>query len=245
MACVVLNYPCCESTKRPRPMTAPGIWQLARTAREQLFGRVIVEAIGADELMRRCRRFRVNGVLFAAIWESDGSLTDQAGQPALGLCDYDEACPEQIMISINNGLLEGHPHVAASTAAHEIGHAVFDLPANVHSSRMKTKAAPDRGIRPDSVSSESGTMDWAEFRANEFMGGFMVPPRLLHKRLLAHAGDAGLPLVGRSDHHGVSGLPVVRIVISAVIDLLAEEFGVSPEFIGVRLAKYRLVFNHK
>ncbi|MBF0562270.1 MAG: ImmA/IrrE family metallo-endopeptidase [Alphaproteobacteria bacterium] len=249
MASIVLSYPCHEPTKRPRPMTATRIWEIARTAREQLYGRVIVGTVDVTDLMRRCQSILVNGVLFDVVWDSACTLTDDAGRPALGLCDYDDASPEQIMISIDHNLLEGYPHVAISTAAHEIGHAVFDRPADVHERKMMTGTARDSGIAsskpPETLAPQTGAMDWAEFRANEFMGGFLVPPRLLHKRLLAYSSDARLPLVERTDHHGVLGLPVVRRASSAVSELLAEDFGVGPQFIEVRLAKYHLIANQQ
>ncbi|MEI8341803.1 MAG: hypothetical protein WCH43_09755 [Verrucomicrobiota bacterium] len=234
-------------------MTAARIWEIACTARKQMFGRVIVEPVKVDDLIRRCRSFDVNGVLFTAIWDRTTTLADEGGHPALGLCDYDDDSPEQIMISLNENLLEGMPQLAVSTAAHEIGHAVFDRPADVHEGRMLVGVVVESGQKErqhranpmvDSLAvAKNGNMDWAEFRANEFMGGFLVPPRLLHKRLFAYASDARLPLVECPGHHGVFGLPVVQHITSAVTDLLAEQFGVGPQFIGVRLAKYRLVAN--
>jgi hypothetical protein len=73
------------------------------------------------------------------------------------------------------------------------------------------------------------------------MGAFLTPPYHLSKAFARHATAADLPLRWK----GASKLsaPVVCIrevgedLIEGVVDALAEEFGVSPAFMAVRLRK--------
>ena len=85
----------------------------------------------------------------------------------------------------------------------------------------------------------------AEWRANEFMGALLVPALALHRRLLAMRGRNGSPRKGQ----GASGIPPGRSfprdndpeALAGVTDVLAQEFGVSPRFISVRLGQYKLI----
>jgi hypothetical protein len=76
------------------------------------------------------------------------------------------------------------------------------------------------------------------------MGAFLAPRRLLHRHMHKCASALGLPMTGpeRADD-----LPIINgrragfeRIETLAIDL-AELFGVSIDFIQVRLRKYRLI----
>jgi hypothetical protein len=82
-------------------------------------------------------------------------------------------------------------------------------------------------------------MDWREWRADEFMGAFLVPPAAMRKALLPRASEAGIRFRWRIK--GGAPMPVLACGpdgLELMADELAQVFGVSPTFIGVRLRKY-------
>ena len=94
-----------------------------------------------------------------------------------------------VSVSINGPLLETRPDLLLSTAAHELGHVVFDAPEIL---------SGGRGITWQYRTAESAARDFttaetrSEWLANEFMGALLVPALALHRRLLAHAREEGL-----------------------------------------------------
>jgi Zn-dependent peptidase ImmA (M78 family) len=142
-------------------------------------------------------------------------------------------------VSVNSALTEHRPDLALSTAAHELGHLVFDVPAMLRAG----------GVRYRAIAAGPGALDQhtrdAEGRANEFMGALLTPPMALHTRLLKLAHAEGLRLV-RGRHLGRPGGPVLAVgnprdSVAGVIAALAADFGVSDRFVGVRLRRYGLV----
>lgn len=162
------------------------------------------------------------------------------------------------MVAANGRIgLDDRPEFAASTAAHELGHAVFEAPAWAIACRRPERIAAggrrvfrrvttdERHFHPAGPKNEEF---WAEYRANEFMGGLLVPPDLLHRTLVMNARRSGVPLTnGSAGHAGKPGYPVIdgqrwnEEGQDGFLENLAETFGVSSAFIGVRLRKYRLV----
>jgi hypothetical protein len=84
-------------------------------------------------------------------------------------------------------------------------------------------------------------IDWREWRADEFMGAFLVPPYQLSKAFARCASAADLPMRWRGAN--TLSTPAICIhevgedLITGLIDTLAEEFGVSSAFMAVRLRK--------
>ena len=85
-------------------------------------------------------------------------------------------------------------------------------------------------------------LDWREWRADEFMGTFLVPQYALSKAFARCVTGTGLCLRWR----GNGKVPIPALLahetaveaIDGITDMLAEEFGVSPTFMAVRLSKY-------
>jgi hypothetical protein len=193
------------------------------------------------------------------VWDFENVVHDENGVPVIGVCEHDPETPDQVMISLNSEVVADHAELERSTALHEFGHAVFDMPAAVKAERQYRLSLggelPGRRVYRIITPGEEhlrssrfigGPMDWREFRANEFMGAFLAPADLLHRSLVRLANAAGFPTVFRS-HLGKEGFPAIDCRkldgadLQVVIDVLADEFGLSSEFIWVRLHKYQLL----
>lgn len=238
-------------SREPRPMKAQEIWTFAGDIRRQVLGSAHRRAADVREVADRTGSLLVNGVAFALVWDFDNAVHDEDGRPVMGVCEHDPNEPGQVMISINGAEVGSRPEIERSTALHELGHALFDMPAAVHAERQLCLEFGDEPRRRVFRIVSPGRdpkrpMDWREWRANEFMGAFLAPPEPFHRQLVRLANAAGLSLVHRPAL-GKAGLPVVDgrktsgIGFDQVVDLLADEFGVSREFARVRIGKYRLL----
>jgi hypothetical protein len=221
------------SSGEPRPMRAAVVRGIASEIRRKLFAGSI-RPIEPKDLARRAGRLKVNGREVRLIWDLEHDVHDSHGATVLGICEYDPQVPHAVMISISSELAD-EPELFRSTAAHELGHAIFDMPAAMRGgARQSFGSGPARG-------QASGVIDWREWRADEFMGAFLAPPYHLSKAFARHATAADLPMRWK----GASKLsaPVVCVrevgedLIEGMVDALAEEFGVSPAFMAVRLRK--------
>ena len=260
MSVLRIGFPHYRNSAEPRPMKAVTIWKVAEDVRQQVFGPVGRLPVDLGNLVRRTntRGISVNGIEFTPIWDLENEVHDDDGAPVMGLCEFEDHSPDCVMLNINRHVVGDFPHLERSTALHELGHAIFDGPVWIKEGRQLRLPLGDRPggrrvyrlITPDEghlrSSRKAGVMDWGEFRANEFMGAFLVPPGRLHRSLARLANAIGLPMVFKPSL-GREGFPVVDCRaadigdIQTVVEALAEEFGVSLEFIGVRLAKYRLL----
>ena len=244
------NYPHTRSLE-PRPMKAVDIWAFADSIRRQILGPVHRRAADVRHVAGRTRSLLINGVAYAVVWDFDHEVHDDEGRPVMGVCEHDSEQPDQVMISINSAEVGERPEIERSTALHELGHALFDMPAAV-GWKMQPRfhyadGQPRRIFQgASSTGSSEGAMDWREWRANEFMGAFLAPPVPFHQQLVRLANQAELPLVHRPAF-GKFGLPVIagdRVDpgdLCVAVDLLAEAFGVTSEFAWVRIEKYRLL----
>ncbi len=188
------------------------------------------------QLVSRVRRLLVNGMLLSIRWNLDETVKDCSGQPVYGSCRL--VAPGALLISLNVQIVGDVP-IARSTAAHELGHAVFDAPAWFSGAAQPTPAAPRRVFgAPERYRREAS--DWSEWRANEFMGSFLAPRRLLHGELLRLAPACGVPLVkGRFSNEPPVAANCPELPL--LFDALGDAFGLTPSFISVRLAKYDLI----
>ena len=196
-------------------------------------------AVSLPALINACRVVEVNGQRLSVSWELGRPLLDEQGYTVLGLCDIDPHEPGWAYIAVNGPMTEHRPDLALSTAAHELGHLLFDVPAAMARGERRYRA----------VATSAGALHragrGAEARANEFMGAFLVPPVPLHTRLLAYARSEGLRLC-RGPHQGRPASPIVAAsnrseTLAGVVSALAGDFGVSERFIAVRLSRYGLV----
>ena len=178
-----------------------------------------------------------------------GAGIDEAGQPALGSIHHDPGGTTAV-IDLNPDLIGDRDDLWRSTAAHELGHAVFDAPASIaaaasHGSRLLEPARIHTRLQDGPSSARSPReMDWREWRANEFMGGFLAPRPLMRDHLLRLALELGLPLTLKgpgSTLPTLDGLGAGPDGIEALAIELAELFGLSVPFIHVRLRRYGLI----
>jgi hypothetical protein len=233
---IEIAYPSYASGE-PRPMKAEAIRGLAAELRSRLFA-ASTKRIEVTTLTRRTGRMRVNGREVHVIWDGAHRVHDSEGLPVLGVCEHDPEEPHTVMISLS-AELEDEPELLRSTAAHELGHAIFDMPAAMGAGARRTFRT-----RRDSDST-SAPIDWREWRADEFMGAFLTPKRQLARSLAREASMHGVALRWRVDEDvptpTVAANEMNSSAIDAIAGALAEEFGVSGSFIGVRLRKYELV----
>jgi hypothetical protein len=232
---IVLNYPHCARTKQADRLRSFEIWQLAVDARRQLCRRPRLAAIRIEDLMTRCRRLSVNGTAFDLHWECSGPVFDDLGRPVFGATEYVKG-ERAVVLRLNPELIGSADDLARSTALHELGHAVFEAPGWVAGS-----CASEQSRAFSTSASQAATANWSEWRANEFMGGFLAPRDLLHRELVKAASHLRLRLVAGDDPSGLPLLDGRQFDIDDLVTVLSERFGISPTFIEVRLAKYGLV----
>jgi hypothetical protein len=234
----VLTYPHDPATFEPRRMRAPEIWRTAAALRGTLIPHARRPKVELGALIARCRSLCINGVEVPILWELGDDLCDEEGKPVLGATvhEHGAAC-----IALNMGLIGDSQELARSTALHELGHVVFDAPAWIQAEDSRSAVRHLRPAGDQTGPDEQET--WSEWRANEFMGGFLVPERLLHPAMVKQAAGLGVPLTSRLS----TELPVLMAHkgwdygYGELMASLGELFGVSASFIEVRLRKYHLL----
>ena len=131
-----------------------------------------------------------------------------------------------------------------STAAHELGHVVFDIPETL-GGRTTSYRHYQSADAADNAFRNAAAVSFSEWRANEFMGALLAPALAVHRRLLHHARNERLAIVRtRSAAH--PAWPVLSgdndaDAVAGLTEVLAQEFGVSPRFMSVRLDQYKLI----
>ena len=188
-------------------------------------------------LIAKTARLVVNGKPITLSWGLDRPIHDENRHEALGVCENDPELPDTVMISVNASLLAHQPEVIRSTAAHEFAHAIFDMPAAMGGNIRRTF----RTSVASAIARPGAPIDWVEWRADEFMGAFLVPADKLARVLPKHASALDLPFRWRAAPDGRS-VPFVDLdpsegTLGLLVDDLAEAFGVTAAFMSVRLAK--------
>jgi len=234
---VGVEYPSFGSGE-PVRLSAEAIRALGADLRRRLLG-FVVRPVEPADLFRRTARLRVNGAQLRLVWDAEHPVHDDKGIPVLGVCEHDPDEPGEIMISLNSDLLEDRPELLRSTAAHELGHAIFDMPA-----AMAGRTARAFRSRVEARAADA-PVDWREWRADEFMGAFLAPRRQLTRAFMREASAVGASIAWRGDDE--SPTPYMKAsrngwsVIETIVATLAGEFGLSEPFIAVRLRKYGLI----
>jgi hypothetical protein len=143
---------------------------------------------------------------------------------------------------VNSEFIAGRDYLLRSTIAHELGHALFDGPSMLRQAGQASFAlvTPDEDHLGPSKRVR-GRMDWPEFRANEFMGGFVTPQASLHAELVRRAISLQLPLHDAGEHHPILHAGGDPLRVEQLLFDLGERFGVSTSFIEYRLHRYQLV----
>lgn len=240
---VVLNYPHARPSLEPLHLRRHEVWQIAETARRQICGSVYRPRIDVTEVVERTARMRVNGLDFATHWDLGRALSDQTGQPVLGLVEHDAGCPDAAMIYMNGELIGDREDWARSTAVHELGHAVFDAPAWIagHGTRRAMAEGQRRSAAMSQDTDSGEEIDWREWRANEFMGAFLAPRDLVRRHVMRLAASMRIPMREGARGRVIDAAKGGYEVVEALAVELAELFGVSIGFVEVRLRKYGLV----
>ena len=252
---------------KPRFVSNDDIQRLAQDVRRQI-GCANKLRIGPDDLFA-ITEVSANGVRYQLCWSVDGPVTNERGEPVLGLCEYDpEGLPDTALIFANPDAVAGTDGLLISTLAHEFGHGLFDAPGWIVAAQ--TMALPGlfasgahqrfRSETPDEQHlgqkrPKQQAPDFPEWRANEFMGSVLVPRELLVPLVKTAAAAMKLPIEEITP--ATSLLPVksagnIRIGrglkskdrilgLPSLITVLASEFGVSRRFMEVRLLRYGVI----
>jgi hypothetical protein len=222
----------------PAQLTAVEIWSVARVVRGQLVADRAARKLEIEGVAERASQLEINDVSFDVAWDLEHAVLNRAGQPVMGVTEYDKASPDCIMVSVNGPVLGGMEPLLRSTVAHELGHVVFDAPGWI-------RVPPAMPAYSDVASTGKG-YDRREARANEFMGALLVPPALARIDLQRQAKRHRLPASARPSSviPGAVAHDAARLDRDAVEELifeLAERYGVSGSFLRVRLDRYDLL----
>ena len=227
-------------THEPMLLSNREVWAVAqqvrnRCCRDPLHRRL--DLSGVEEL---AGRFEVNGIRFEVLWDFDHDVRNSEDMEVLGVTEYHDATPLHVLVSINGPRLRPAENLLRSTVAHELGHVVFDAPGWLAL----------RGEAFMQVASEISPRPWTQWnpmetRANEFMGALLVPASLIRVDWLRLAKRNRLPLSERPSQV-ILGAPAVGRSLDpdAAMELmfeLGELYGVSGDFIRVKLARYDLL----
>ena len=237
---IIIEYPHHPASGAPRPLSAQTLWGVAAQVRRQAMVGEDGFALPIAALVAATRTVLANGRAISVSWELGHPVHDSSGQAVLGVCETDPDMPGAALVSVNARMVAGRPDLAVSTAAHELGHVVFDIPA-----ALGEQARHYRSVTTGPNALLDGTTAVSERRANEFMGALLAPPVQLHLRMLLHARSERLRTL-HAPHRGRPGSRVLAAdnhpeAIEGVVAALAGDFGVSERFIAVRLSRYGLV----
>lgn len=237
---IVVQYPHQAASGAPRPLSAEALWAVAAQVRRQAMAGHSGFALPAEVLAAAARGVTVNGRAMSIAWDLEHAVHDERGTPVLGVCETDPELPGTALVSVNARMVAGRPDLAASTAAHELGHVLFDVPAVLDAPTCRYRSVT---TDPDALLDHAAAA--SERRANEFMGALLAPPVPLHLRLLVHARAERLRTI-HAAHLGRQGSRVLAAdnppdVVEGVVAAVAGDFGISERFVRVRLARYRLV----
>lgn len=233
-----VEYP---TTARGEParMSAALVYEVAASVRRQIGG-VPRRPPALEAIVSRTGSVSVNGRRLRLAWDIEGEVHDQHGRRVLGACVHNPEGPSNaVTIQVNGEHLKGRPEVIRSTAVHELAHAIFDMPGVLGKSHRVFRTTADLAR-----SKGFAISDWSEWRANEFMGGFLVPWDRLSRAVAAQA--AVLELRFRWRERAGQVMSVIEAEpqderVGWLVDHLAEAFGVTPRFMEMRLRKGRFL----
>ncbi|MBE7183856.1 MAG: hypothetical protein INR68_05575 [Methylobacterium mesophilicum] len=250
---VVVSYPHSPLTGIVLPMTRRRVRTIAAKVRRQLVEDTLQRRIEPDALADATQMLVVNDFAFAACWDLSNDVHTREGERVMGATEWDPAEPDSVMVAVN-GLVLGDAARVLSTAAHELGHVIFDAPSWIRTGTDRTTASLatlppaelGRVPQPLSRGDEDDIRRWSEWRADEFMGGLLTPPTLLKTDFLRLAKRHRLPPshVPSRELRGAPAFDGHAVEAEAAFEILgtlAERYGVTPTFIRVRLDIYDLL----
>lgn len=252
---------------RPRALRHVTVQEHAWLVRQQMG---LSGSFGVNlEQIKGLKSLAINGIDFDVFIDADNEVRDEHDELILGVCEVDPASPDSAMISVTKIGPDNPEQLVLSTLAHEIGHAIYDAPSwivdanrgpdlfggseSLEPRRATRTVTVDRAhlgkLIPEPKDLPSREVYFSELRANEFMGSFLVPCRLLSAAVEERANDFGIDCRRPSLHEDFKGgqLEIVTTQFSdqdAIEELqlaLSEDFGVHQRFIQVRLERYGIL----
>jgi hypothetical protein len=236
---LAVHYPFREGSWAPCALNIAAIRSVAAQVRRQVGCEAGSNGLAIQPLLRATRHVVVNGRPVEVLWDLTQPIHDEAGRPVLGVCVTEPEDQRHAFVAVNASLTANRPELALSTAAHELGHVLFEVPAALQAGSVCYRAVAA------SPAALERTTRCAEGRANEFMGALLAPPVALHTRMLVLAREERLHLA-RGQHQGRPGGPILAAgnppeAVAGIIAVLATDFGISERFIEVRLRRYGLM----
>ncbi|WP_127752675.1 hypothetical protein [Devosia sp. 1566] len=245
---IALKYPHDARSLEPGRLRRSDIAALALEVREQLVPDRTPK-LDVTRIIHATRQLRVNGLEYDAHWELRKDLQGEFGEPALGLVDFDKELPKTALVFLDEFEVHNRDYIARSTAAHELAHLLFDAPARLRKIERGETLSPVQKadlMLPKDRSGRSEPMNWVEWRADEFMGSLLAPAKVIHAHMLRVCIALRVPR--RANEQGrlmINGNKAGNDLIQAVIDELAEIFGLSSVFIEYRLQRYGFVHGER
>lgn len=240
---LVLNYPHDTRSHEPLLLTRTDIWRLAEEAHLQV-GRRDNPVLDFADLVTHTRDLRINGYQLETRWDFADDVSDPRGHKVMGAIEYDPAIRRTALIYLNSQEVAGQDELVRSTAAHELAHAIFDAPGwmladeKMQADGTRPKTSYRAVVRRYRSTNANNTMEW---RANEFMGAFLAPPTKLRRLMLKALPKFGLcRCVDQKGRVVVDARKLGSYELQAVIDEMAEQFGVTIGFMEYRFHCYEL-----
>lgn len=267
MAILTLGYRCCDR-KLPQYIKHPEVEGIAVQARRQLVADT-TDAIGLS-VLREINKLKINGVEFDLWVDTEHQVSDEEGQPVLGVCEFDpDAAPNAALLLVSPAVNAASQALVLSTFAHELGHAIFDAPAWIvaahngpglfddHAGEARrayrtTTRDADHLAKAAAVRNTEleKKIHFAELRANEFMGSLLVP-----RQPLCRAIEELAPMYEVTIHRSPSLDPdfpgmALKLTVDGGVSAfdmeslqkaLGKRFGVNRRFIQVRMERYGLL----
>ena len=261
MPVLTLDYRCCDR-KLPRYLKHSEVEIVAAQARQQLVT-AQTDAIPLATL-KGLAGLRINGIAFDLWVDTEHPVTDEQGQPVLGVCEFDpHAGADAAVLAVSPVPTESGDALMLSTFAHELGHAVFDAPGWIAAAargpdlfddvdprahkayRTTTRDADHLAAAAPAGPQIPREVHFAELRANEFMGSLLVPRLALRRAIedlaaahgvqIQHSPSLDPDLPGASLQLAAEGQAGA---VEALQKALAQRFSVHRRFIEVRMERY-------
>ncbi len=237
---IVASYRHSPFSAEPEQLNSQEIWAVGRDVRAQLVTDSLARALDFSGIEEQVTQVNVNGVSFGVAWDLEHEVLNPARKPVMGVTEYDESVPDCVMVAINGPKLSSLDYLLRSTIAHELGHVMFDAPRWIRLGPALTTACFS------AEQAHAAKYDPREVRANEFMGGLLVPPALVRVDFMRAARRHRLQPSRRPSTMIRGAAAYDNCVqdadaVQEAVFSLAELYGVSESFMRVRLERYDLL----
>ena len=241
MSQIIAGFRHSALTHEPEQLTSREIWAVAHQVRNQLLDNTLDRQIDLSQIEEKAARFEVNGIRYGVLWDFEHDVRNARDDEVMGVTEYHDTTPMHVLVSINGPRLRSLDTLLRSTVAHELGHVVFDAPGWL-AVRGDAFVQVASAFNPGPLAQR----DPKEVRANEFMGALLVPAPLIRVDWLRLVKRNRLPLSPKPSQVIIGAPAVDGTAINAeaameILYALGELYGVSSDFIRVRLARYDLL----